>query len=255
MSSLFDAYFQHRQEVAQATHQVMNQDRGTLGRFAEACGDRPVDAYRRADVTTFLGKLRQLPAVYGRSAADREASFADLVARARVSGCETLSEKTVKRHLSALTQFFGFCVDESHMGAVARMEMLDKHKLRPRAKGAREQRDMWTSEELVTLFRSPVWTGRHPHFDSRQGPSIIRDSRFWIPLLALYQGGRLEEYADLSVRDLVLDSGVPAMRIQEDVDENGRGRRLKTDNSVRVVALPSRDPENGLPGIRPAAAL
>ncbi len=27
------------------------------------------------------------------------------------------------------------------------------------------------------------------------------------------------------------------MRIQEDVDENGRGRRLKTDNSVRVVPL------------------
>ncbi len=105
MSSLADGYFQHRQEVAQATHQVMNQDRGTLRRFVEVCGDRPVNTYRRADVTVFLAKLRQLPAVYGRSAADREASFADLIARAQASGCETLSEKTVKRHLSALPNF------------------------------------------------------------------------------------------------------------------------------------------------------
>jgi hypothetical protein len=73
-STMFPAYFVHRETIADATHQVMGQDRGTLARFVEICGDRPVDGYKRGDITVFLNTMRQMPSVYGRSPKDAELS-------------------------------------------------------------------------------------------------------------------------------------------------------------------------------------
>ncbi len=237
MSSLVEAYFVQRETVAGSTHQVMGQDGGTLDKFMEICGDRPVDAYGRADVTHFLDTMRKLPAIHGKSAADRAGTIDDLIARADRTKCDRLSEKTVKRHRSATAQFFQFCVDQGHVTVSAHRDAWDSHRFRAPSVAAKDQRDTWTSAELFTLFTSPAWTGSHPRFRSQPGDSIVRDARFWIPLLALFHGGRLEEFADLRGRDVLTDGVVPALRIVESEDEDGSRRRLKTTNATRVLPL------------------
>ena len=42
-SDLIEPFFQRRAETDKATHQVMGQERGTLRRFIEVAGDRPID--------------------------------------------------------------------------------------------------------------------------------------------------------------------------------------------------------------------
>jgi integrase len=137
----------------------------------------------------------------------------------------------VKRHLGALSQFFQFAVDQGHITVAARAELTANHRFREDA-GAREQRDAWSPEELKALFSSPIWTGSHPTVRTRPGPEIIRDAKFWLPLLALFHGGRLEEFADLYRRDVGCENGIWFLRITED-----GGRRLKTDNAERVIPL------------------
>jgi integrase len=61
---------------------------------------------------------------------------------------------------------------------------------------------------------------------------IIREAKFWLPLLALYHGARLEEFADLYRRDIGREDATWFVRITET-----EGRRLKTDNAERVVPL------------------
>jgi integrase len=230
-SSLVEPFFARREMMDRATHQVIGQDRGTLRRFLEACGDQPVDAYRRGDVTQFLNTLRRLPKTYGKSPRDKDRSLSDIIAEADTKGAERLTDRTVKRHLSALSQFFQFAVDAGHLTVAARGELVDEHRFRD-DRGAREQRDAWTSEELRELFASPVWAGcSSADRRSLPGPHIIRDAKFWLPILALFHGARLEEFADLYHRDLGRDGDTWFVRIAAE------GRRLKNKNAERTVPL------------------
>ena len=242
-SSLVDAHLVCRRDIARQTHQVIGQERGTLRRFTEVCGDRPVDTYDRGDVTHFLNTLRRLPVAYGKSPRDKDLTLARIIERADATGAKRLDDRTVKRHLSALSVFFGHVRDLGHMSAVGRRELVDDHRFRS-SKGARNQRDAWTSDELRRLFSSPVWTGSQARNRSQAGPTIIRDSYFWIPLLALYHGSRLEEVADLYGRDVFEDvwqgGRTWAIRVtptEEDAETGVKERRLKTDNAKRTIPL------------------
>jgi len=106
-------------------------------------------------------------------------------------------------------------------------------------KKARDQRDPWAQAELTKLFASPVWTGCEGESRrSSPGATIIRDAKFWLPILALFHGGRLEEFADLRRRDLQCRDGTWFMNMVETVASNGeRERRLKTQNATRCIPL------------------
>ena len=235
-SALAEGFFARRASRDRMTHQVMAQERGTLRRFVEVCGDRPIDRYGRGDVTRFLDTMRRLPKTYGKSPKDKDRPLSALIAEADAAGAPRLTDKTVKRHLSALSQFFHFVMDFGHITNAQRGELVDGHRFREERK-ARHQRDAWTPEELRTLFRSPVWTGCHRYYRTQPGDQIIRDAKFWLPILALYHGARLEELADLYRRDVWCDGGTWAIRITETEGDGGGRRRLKTEAAARVIPL------------------
>jgi hypothetical protein len=91
---------------------------------------------------------------------------------------------------------------------------------------------MWSGDELRRLFTSPVWTGSHPFYRAERGDKIIRDALFWLPLLGLFHGNRLEEFAQLRREDVKEAEGAPYLRI---TDEDGR--QLKNERSRRDVPL------------------
>jgi integrase len=236
-SSLVEPFFIHRETIDELSHHDMSQERTTLRLFLDICGDRPINAYGRADVTTFLNTLRRLPTHYGKSPKDKGRSAADIIAEADKKEAKRISDVTAKRHLTALSQFLRFAVDLGHITKTARDDMAGGHKFREAGK-ARNQRDAWTPEELKALFSSPVWTGCHEHFRTQAGPHVIRDARFWLPLLALYQGARLEELADLYRRDVWCDDGTWAIRVVETEDNAESGDRdLKSEAAERTIPL------------------
>lgn len=237
-SSLVEPFFARRAK-ADTRAQVMAQERTTLRMFLEVAGDRPVNAYGRGDVTRFLDTMREMPAVYGRSPKDRGKSVADLVAEAEASDADRLTDKTVKRHLTALAQFFRFAMDQGHISNAQRTELVEGHRFNLDG-NAREQRAAWEPEELTALFKSPVWTGRDLTHITKPGPHIIRDAKFWLPLLGLFQGARLEELADLYRRDVDCVEGTWFLRMIETKEDKAAGRKkrtLKTDSARRVLPL------------------
>ncbi len=125
-STLVEPFFERREKIDKATHQVMNQERGTLRRFFEVRGDKPADAYGRADVTAFNATLRLLPNTYGKSPKDKARILAEIIADPATASKPRLADKTVKRHLSALSQFFGHAVDEGHMTNAAWVELVKR---------------------------------------------------------------------------------------------------------------------------------
>ena len=247
LSVLAEDFFRSRLDDDGMTHQVVGQERGTVRRFIEACSDRRPNYYGRGDVSEFLGIMRKLPATYGKSPKDKDISLTDLIARADKGNLPRVKAKTAQCHLTNLSQLFRFAVDKGHMSVAERAELVGSHRVRRSkdAVAARDERGAWTSEELVKLFDSPVWRGCHPVNRSQPGDEIIRDAKFWIPLLALFHGARLEEFADLYRRDIQIIDGTWVIDLVESVqadDEDGttedeRMRRLKNVNAKRKVPV------------------
>ncbi len=238
LSALVEASFASRRDRDGATFQVINQERATVRWFIEVCGDRPPQAYGRGDITRFLATLRRLPATIGKSPRDKGRPLMEIIKEADEKRSPRLTDKTVKRHLSALSQLFRFAVDAGLLSNTQKGELVEGHRFRE-GKQARTQRDAWTPEELAKLFATPVWTGCESESRrSSPGTAIIRDAKFWLPILALFHGGRLEEFADLRRRDLQCKDGIWFMDIREtDAAEGQRERRLKTQNATRAIPL------------------
>ena len=84
--------------------------------------------------------------------------------------------------------------------------------------------------DLQVIFRTPVFTqGERP----KGGKG---DAAFWLPLLALYTGGRLNELSSLKAADVAHNGiiGAPCVFIKAD---KRSGKRLKTEQSERFVPL------------------
>ena len=95
---------------------------------------------------------------------------------------------------------------------------------------ARSQRQPWEPEELSLLFASPIYLrGERPVGGKGE-------AAYWLPLLALFSGARLNELAPMCVDDIKHDpaSDVHFMTVIED-DEAGRS--VKTETSLRAVPI------------------
>tara|TARA_R110002012_G_scaffold16357_2_gene63232 strand:+ start:3804 stop:5417 length:1614 start_codon:yes stop_codon:yes gene_type:complete len=117
----------------------------------------------------------------------------------------------------------------------------------PRRSKHKKKRDPFTAKELNAVFSAPLFVGcRTEHYWKEPGSTLIRDHRFWLPLLALWTGGRQGELAQLLVEDVTEIDGISCIVIaddddgQADVGEAHRPRkRLKNQESKRIVPVHS----------------
>lgn len=92
---------------------------------------------------------------------------------------------------------------------------------------------MWEGERLKALFSSPIWTGcLSEGRRSRPGRLIVKDEKYWLPLLGLYHGNRLEEFAQLQRADVRQEDGIWFLDINDEGD-----KQVKNEQSKRRVPL------------------
>ncbi|WP_338853573.1 site-specific integrase [Alteromonas macleodii] len=93
------------------------------------------------------------------------------------------------------------------------------------AKLDNEERDPWSTPQLETMFSHEIFTHHkvlHPHY-------------YWLPLIGLYTGARMNEICQLYVDDIVDDNGVMLFKFTDERPD----QRLKNKNSRRVVPIHS----------------
>lgn len=88
----------------------------------------------------------------------------------------------------------------------------------------------YTIQELNTIFNSPVFKeGYRP----KQGKG---EAAFWMPLLGLYTGCRVNEAAQIFLTDIGEEDGIPYILIRPD---EATGRTVKDSNKRRVPIHPN----------------
>lgn len=94
-------------------------------------------------------------------------------------------------------------------------------------KVSKEKRLPYDSTDLKRIFQAPIFTtGERP----RGGAG---EAAYWLPLLGLYTGARLEELGQLHVTDVKEADGVSYLEISD----RGDNQRVKTESSRRRVPV------------------
>lgn len=202
--------------------------------FTNICGDRPLANYKRADARNFRETAERMPYDYGKAALYRDLSPAEVIARYETLPPEKrssrLTQKTIKRHFSAMSKLWSEAIASGDVPE----NIFTGFKF-ANTKRASDQRDMWDADELKALFSSPIWTGcANERQRGTKGDQIIRDEKFWVPLITLFSGMRLEEICQLQTDDIREEDGIAYF------DLNDRPpRQLKNKNAVRKVPIHS----------------
>lgn len=215
-----------------SVHNV-GQRKGTLRMLQEFLGEVPVDSIARADLVEFRDTMRTLPAKHGQLKGWKSLTISEKMSKVDdgdvPDDAPLLSDKRIKSQFSEVSGLFQWLVDRKEYSC-------DQNPVRDfkwgKGKAARHQRVAFESDELLTLFRQPLWRGSHQHFRIRSGSHIIKDSRYFLPLIALYSGMRLGEIAQLYLKDVRELDGVWYMDVNDYKDKS-----VKNDASVRYVPV------------------
>jgi integrase len=201
-----------------------------VGLFIELAGDRPISTYRKADARAFKDVLQELPANRTKYAATEGLGPREAVNAGKQHGLAVISTTTVNKGLGRLQTIWKWAdkqLDEDLPDIFGPM------KVAARAT-ARHEADPFSKSQLQAIFSGPLFTGcRSDRFRTQAGDTNMSGtSWYWLPLLGLYTGARLNELCQLYLADVDEEEGVPFLHLRE----GQQGQRIKSGTG-RVVPL------------------
>lgn len=200
-----------------------------LDLFAEVVGAHTeIDKLHIEQLRAFRGVLLRLPKNYTKRKSTAGQTIQEIV---KGSSEDIIQSPTITKYLTRTYQFLDWCAAEGYLASSL-----------PRLKGptvssieAREVRYPFSDKQLRAFFTSPVYTGsKSASRRSVKGEQVIRDGKFWIPLIALYSGMRLSEIVQLLVTDIKTESSVEYFDIKRG---EGEKKQIKTASSIRRVPI------------------
>ena len=195
--------------------------------------DRALSSIDRAACRELLDVLRWLPS----NPAKRFPNLTVVQAArmAKKTGLKTvLSAGSINGYMAKLRSLLTFAVNE---GWIDRNPAKGLAVIDPVRR--RDKRLPFSPEQLGLIFNAPIYRGCEDdewNF-AVAGPNHPRRGRFWVPLIALYSGMRLNEICQLDVADIRTVDGIHCFIITAGPDLPGNDKRLKTAASERLIPI------------------
>lgn len=220
--------------------------------FKDLIGDLPLENITRIILRKFSDEIARLPTQRQRVKRRYDcpgATYRDLIALADVHVLPRLTADSQQRMLDGISEVFTWAERETYISANPAKGLGAEVWRRSGTvkKKQHEQREAFSPEDFKAIF-SASWfmTGA----GTRTAKGIFyayRPHYYWLPLLALHTGGRLNELSQLYLRDIVEKEGPLCVDFNligedkldlDDADAVPSGdKSLKTINSRRVVPL------------------
>lgn len=178
----------------------------------------PVSTINRQDLVKIRDILTKLPANLQKTYPDKS-----IIEVLKFPNLVPMSTTSVNKHLSRMSSLLRFCVLEGHI-TVNYAEGLQL----PQQQRSDEERKPYSLEDIARIFESlPVDVGK--------------PEQYWIPVIGMYSGMRLDETCQLYLEDITEIEGIPCF------DINDRGdKKLKNKTSNRIIPVHPRLLDLGL---------
>jgi integrase len=201
-------------------------------RLKERIGEISVRQIGKPQIAQFKGDLRRFPKRLKKR--HNEMTFDEILADVGDDpAVPRLQPKTQKKWFDIFASVFALGVAHGHL------DVNPISGLKPKiTKQASPSRLRYDEEDVAQIFSSPMFTGCTRVYNSKgrpygyretPGTLIVRDAYYWLPLMALWMGFRLEEAGAARVGDVKTERGIVYLDLED--------RQVKSKASRRQVPL------------------
>ena len=189
---------------------------------------KPINEITNAECRRLVHVLRNIP----KHARKRlgAISYVEAAQRGSSGNLALRSNSTIQSNINTVSAMFNWAVDQGMLTT----NPMPRRSL-PRGASVRpdEQRYSFTTEDLQSIFNSPVFTQATQ--DTR-GTHRKTPARFWIPLLALFHGCRLNELCQLYLQDIRMEADIPHIAMSRGQPEQ-RGKTVWFDRDIPIHSV------------------
>jgi len=200
----------------------------------EAFGEgTPLNGITREGCREFVDLLRNMPRHADKRFPDM--TIREAVASSKAKGdLRLINTANMNAYINRFGGLMNWAINEGY---------IDRNPLKglklPDPVRKRDKRHPFSTMQLRRIFDAPIFTGCR---DDENGYSVLGDqrprrARFWVPLIALFSGLRLNEICQLEVHDIQDIDGISCFRVAPGVSHTGQEKRVKTAASERIVPV------------------
>ncbi|WKA63179.1 site-specific integrase [Pectobacterium aroidearum] len=227
--------------------------RSRIEHFTEIMGDMSLGELDREVVKDYVTRMQSMPGnLYLMRRRYKISDTHKLIEKALADGQPVMSRDAIGRHIESLGSMLKWAKSERYLLDNPAENLLAQS--RPTVR-EQDRRDLFTEDELLRIF-SADWFKNGAGAPNQYGRyTSFRPFHYWLPLLALYVGGRINELCQLYLADLRVDkNGVAYIdfnldtpdKMMDEEAQAGGDKSLKTVNAIRQVPLHPRLIELGL---------
>ncbi|MBA7856582.1 site-specific integrase [Enterobacter sp. RHBSTW-00901] len=233
LSWLRDKYLTYRRDH-KAAETVLNAHRDFFDLMIEVMGDIRLEYFDRDFLRAYESKLRTIPAnrnlmkiKYGVKTLD------ELIVKSAEHGDKLMTGESVRKYINGLYGSMKWAVAE---GILLKSPCVDFFPPEDKTEREQDKVDVFEPHELQAIFSLPQYvsgTGernKHGRFHQYQ------PYYYWMPLLALFTGARVNELAQLRLDDIKENDGIYFFNL--DIDDES-DKKLKNANARREIPVHS----------------
>ena len=232
LAEVYDAYMSDPTRDWSPRTRLAYQTTRTLA-LAIFAAKTPIRSITRGHCREFIQVLRWLPRnsskLYPKRTPREVAAIAEAEGRT-----DLISPANLNAYLNKLSGVFAWAMKE---------QLIDRNPAMglkvPDPTLRREKRLPYSITQLRTIFAAPLYVGCQDdgHGYAKPGQNRPRNARFWIPLVGLFCGLRLNEICQLDVADIRVVDEIACFAITASAETGDTDKRLKTASSERLVPV------------------
>ena len=187
--------------------------------FLELMGDRRIKTISHQDLIACRDKLVKLPANRGKDPKLRDKTIDEILV---IKKCTPMSLSTVNKYLVRISTLFKWATKHQYIPSNYAEGMA-----LPTKKRASEDREEYSASDIEMIKINLVLDPEKPE-------------RYWVPMIGMYSGMRLDEICQLYVADVVEIDKVLCFSVNE-----GDDKKIKTQSSKRIIPVHPRLIDHG----------
>ena len=196
-------------------------------------GSTPITEITRETCRDLFEILRWLPVNYSKIYSDLSAREAAAIGKSDLK-IRTINPTNLNAYMARFASLLNWAVAEEYISRNPSRGLQLAETVHPQ-----DRRRPFSLQQLQRIFSAPVYRGCKDEEGGYAVPGqvIATGARYWVALVGLLTGARLNEICQLDVADVRLIEGVICFAITEESLVGMRDKSLKNKASARIVPI------------------
>lgn len=217
LSELIDKYVSEKDRVSGWREKTREETLSKLRLFVRIIGDMPLSELTASQIRDYKEIIQRLPANLNKIKKYRGKPITEII---EMDNVEPMALRTLGKNLEKVKSLLKWSHDQRLISENFTALLNIKLSSKPQT-----PRVTFTDDDLEALFFSDEMLGKCNR-------SLKKPYQFWVPLLALMTGARIEELCQLHVADIVRDGKIWCI----DFNDNDE-KKLKNEASARRIPI------------------